>query len=387
MRALDGVRVLDMSRLLPGGFCTMLLSDLGAEVVKIEDPELGDYIRLARPFVKGNSVLHMLLNRNKKSISLNLKSEKGREIFYELCSGYDVIIESFRPGVVSRLGVDFETVRKINPRIIYCSITGFGQNTLHSRLPVHDLNIQAMAGVLSLNGSQCEGPGFPASQSADVGGALFAAITILAALLERRETGVGRYLDISMFECTLFTMITHLANQFGGEKPQRGRQMITGGEPYYNIYKTLDDEYVALAAIEPQFWRNFCHLIGREDLIEKQYEEGRAKEDVFGEVQKVLASKRRDDWLKVFMKEEACLTPVLEVQETLEEAFLAERGIVQEVEHESIGKMRVLGSMPTTGRRDTWNLAPAHGQHTNEILRILGYDEEDIEKLRKEGIV
>ena len=387
MRALDGVRVLDMSRLLPGGYCTMLLSDLGAEVVKLEDPKVGDYIRLYPPFAKGTSILHMLLNRNKKSISLNLKSEKGREVFYKLCSDYDVIVESFRPSVVSRLGVDFETVRKINPRMIYCSITGFGQNTLYSRMPVHDLNIQAMAGVLSLNGSQSEGPGFPALQSADIGGAFFATIAILAALLERRETGVGRYLDVSMFECTLFTMITHLARHFGGEKSERGRQMITGGEPYYNIYKTLDDKYVALASIEPNFWRNFCYLTGREDLVERQHEEGRTKENVFEEVRKVLASKPREDWLKLLMNEETCLTPVLNVQEILEEAFLVERGIIQKVEYESIGKIRLLGSMPSSERRAGWNLAPAHGQHTNEILRLMGHDEDGIEKLRKEGIV
>jgi len=376
-----------MSRLLPGGYCTMLLSDLGAEVVKLEDPRVGDYIRLYPPFVKGTSVLHMLLNRNKKSISLNLKSDKGREIFYELCSDYDVIVESFRPGVVSRLGVDFETVRKINPRIVYCSITGFGQNTVYSRMPVHDLNIQGMAGVLSLNGSQSEGPGFPALQSADIGGALFATVSILAALLERRETGVGRYLDVSMFECTLFTMITHLARHFGGEKSERGRQMITGGEPYYNIYKTLDDKYVALASIEPNFWRNFCCLTGREDLVERQHEEGKTKDGVFEEVRKVLASKPRDEWLKLLMNEETCLTPVLEMQEMLEEDFLVERGIIQEAEYESIGKMRLLGSMPSAERRDAWSLAPTHGEHTNEILRLMGYDEEDIEKLRKEGIM
>jgi len=365
----------------------MLLSDLGAEVVKLEDPRVGDYIRLYPPFVKGTSVLHMLLNRNKKSISLNLKSDKGREIFYELCSDYDVIVESFRPGVVSRLGVDFETVRKINPRIVYCSITGFGQNTVYSRMPVHDLNIQGMAGVLSLNGSQSEGPGFPALQSADIGGALFATVSILAALLERRETGVGRYLDVSMFECTLFTMITHLARHFGGEKSERGRQMITGGEPYYNIYKTLDDKYVALASIEPNFWRNFCCLTGREDLVERQHEEGKTKDGVFEEVRKVLASKPRDEWLKLLMNEETCLTPVLEMQEMLEEDFLVERGIIQEAEYESIGKMRLLGSMPSAERRDAWSLAPTHGEHTNEILRLMGYDEEDIEKLRKEGIM
>jgi len=376
-----------MSRLLPGGYCTMLLSDLGAEVVKLEDPRVGDYIRLYPPFVKGTSVLHMLLNRNKKSISLNLKSDKGREIFYELCSDYDVIVESFRPGVVSRLGVDFETVRKINPRIVYCSITGFGQNTVYSRMPVHDLNIQGMAGVLSLNGSQSEGPGFPALQSADIGGALFATVSILAALLERRETGVGRYLDVSMFECTLFTMITHLARHFGGEKSERGRQMITGGEPYYNIYKTLDDKYVALASIEPNFWRNFCCLTGREDLVERQHEEGKTKDGVFEEVRKVLASKPRDEWLKLLMNEETCLTTVLEMQEMLEEDFLVERGIIQEAEYESIGKMRLLGSMPSAERRDAWSLAPTHGEHTNEILRLMGYDEEDIEKLRKEGIM
>lgn len=387
MGALDGVKVLDMSRLLPGGYCTMLLSDLGAEVAKVEEPEVGDYTRLAPPFIKGTSVLHMLLNRDKKSISLNLKSKKGREIFYQLCSDHDVIVESFRPGVVSRLGVDFQTIRKINPRIIYCSITGFGQNTPYSRLPVHDLNIQAMAGVLSLNGSRSEGPGFPALQSADIGGALFATVAILAALLERRETGVGRYLDISMFECTLFTMITHLANQFGGEKPEKGRQMLTGGEPYYNIHKTLDDEYVALASIEPQFWWNFCSLIGREDLVERQHEEGRAKENVFEEVREVLASKARDDWLNLLMNEETCLTPVLEVNETLKEAFLLERGTIQEVEYESMGKITLLGSMPGSERRDGWNLAPAHGQHTDEILRLMGHDKEDIEKLRKDGVV
>ena len=275
---LAGLRVLDLSRLLPGGFCSLLLADFGADVIKVEDTGMGDYVRWAPPFYEGAdrtaaSALFLSLNRNKRSIRVDLKSEQGREVLLRLARDADVLLESFRPGVMDRLGVGYETLREANPGLVYCAITGYGQDGPLRDRAGHDMNYLGRIGLLGLSGDADGPPVQAAGQIADLGGgALMAAFGILAALRERDRTGEGQFVDSSMADGALSWLAMVAARYFAeGRTPRRGELELAGSLVCYRPYR-CSDGWVTLGALEPKFWQACCRGVGREDLIERQFE-------------------------------------------------------------------------------------------------------------------
>ena len=390
MQALEGVRVLDLSRLLPGPYCTQILADLGAEVIKVEEPTLGDYMRWFPPLVGGVSAFYLMVNRNKKSITLNLKNPKGREAFMRLAKAADVIVEGFRPGVAKRLGVDYESVKSVNPRIIYCSITGYGQTGPYKDQAGHEINYLAYAGVLSLTGQRGGPPAIPGVQVADLAGALYAAISILAALRHRDRTGTGQYIDVSILDCVVSLLCLQAGFYFAtGRPPLRGEFMLQGGVPCYNIYRTSDGKYIAVGAVEEQFWKNLCKALGLEEFTDYEYAVGKDKEKVYQALAKKFESKTRDEWVEELKNVDCCCTPIYTLDEVFSDKHVLSRGILEEIEDEQLGKIKVigyparLGSTPAVVRSSP----PSLGEHTEEILASLGYTEREIEEMRREGAI
>jgi len=390
MQALEGVRVLDLSRLLPGPYCTQILADLGAEVIKVEEPTLGDYMRWFPPLVGGVSAFYLMVNRNKKSITLNLKNPKGREAFMRLAKTADVIVEGFRPGVAKRLGVDYESVKAVNPRIIYCSITGYGQTGPYKDQAGHEINYLAYAGVLSLTGQRGGPPAIPGVQVADLAGALYAAISILAALRHRDRTGTGQYIDVSILDCVVSLLCLQAGFYFAtGRPPLRGEFMLQGGVPCYNIYRTSDGKYIAVGAVEEQFWKNLCKALGLEEFTDYEYAVGKDREKVYQALAKKFESKTRDEWVEELKNVDCCCTPIYTLDEVFSDKHVLSRGILEEIEDERLGKIKVigyparLGSTPAVVRSSP----PSLGEYTEEILASLGYTEREIEEMRREGAI
>lgn len=387
--ALEGLKILDLTRLLPGPYCSMLLADLGAEVLKIEEPLQGDTMRLREPFLKKESMQYLILNRNKRSLTLNLKQPKAREIFYKLVATNDVILESFRPGVVQRLGIDYESVRKINPRIVYCSITGYGQDGLYRDVPGHDINYLGISGILSTTGEKGGPPIIPGLPIADVSGGLFAGFAILAAIIARSRTGRGQYIDISMLDGLVSFLTLYAANYFAtGRPPIRGEFRQSGIFPFYNIYKAKDGKYLTLGCSEKHFWANLCKALGREDLIEYQFDEGEKREEAFKFLREIFMTKTRDEWIKTLREADVCCAPVYDLGEVFSDPHILARNMVKEVEHPAEGKVKQLGfpckfsDTPCLIRTPP----PALGEHTGEVLKNLGYTGDEINSFKKDGI-
>ncbi|MCW3032361.1 MAG: L-carnitine dehydratase/bile acid-inducible protein, partial [Solirubrobacterales bacterium] len=297
---LDGVRVLDLSRLLPGGFCSLLLADFGADVLKVEDTGMGDYIRWSPPFYDGahdsaRSALFLSLNRNKRSIRLDLKNERGREALLRLVADYDVVLESFRPGVLDRLGVGYQRMREVNPGIVYCAISGYGQDGPKRDASGHDMNYLGLIGLLGLTGERGGEPVQAAGQIADLGGgALMAAFGILAALRERDRSGEGQLVDVSMADGALSWLAMVAARALAEDRaPRRGDLELAGSLVCYRPYACADG-WVTLGALEPKFWQAWCRGVGREDLVERQFE--RPGSEAHREVEAIFARRTRDEW-------------------------------------------------------------------------------------------
>lgn len=272
MLPLEGIRVLDLTRLLPGPYCSLLLADYGADVIKIEDPKVGDYARWYEPRVNDDqSAMFISLNRNKRSITLDLKAEKDKDVFISLVKTADVLIESFRPGVMERLGLGYEQLKVHNPKLIYCAITGYGQTGPYSNEAGHDLNFLSYSGLLHLQGAPNEKPLIPSVQIGDIGGgALMAAVGILLAIINAKNTNTGQFVDISMLDGALSWMHTILPNYWtSDEMPNRGELTLNGGKACYEIYRTKDDRFISVGALENKFWENFCEIIGKEELIDQ----------------------------------------------------------------------------------------------------------------------
>jgi crotonobetainyl-CoA:carnitine CoA-transferase CaiB-like acyl-CoA transferase len=282
--ALEGIRILDLTRLLPGPYASLMLADLGAEVVKIEDPRDGKYIRWrwAPSRVKEESPYFLSLNRNKKSMKLNLRSDKGREIFLKLAKNYDVILDGFRPGVMDRLSVGYKDVKKVNPRIIFCAITGYGQDGPYKDRAGHDINYTGVAGILSMTGDRDGPPIISGVQIADIGGGgMLAAFAILAAIIAREKMGRGQFIDISMLDGSIACSVIGLAKFFAdGQIPEKGKMLLSGQLACYHIYQTKDKGYISLGALEHQSWQNFCKVVGKEDLIKDQFASGERQDEV-----------------------------------------------------------------------------------------------------------
>lgn len=368
----------------------MLLADLGADVLKIEEPTQGDTMRLREPFLSKESMQYLILNRNKRSLTLNLKTPEARDIFCQLTKNSDVIVESFRPGVVKRLGIDYESLEEINPNIVYCAITGYGQDGPYRDVPGHDINYLAISGILSMTGLKGGPPMQLGLPIADVGGGLFAAFAILAALLGRQHTGRGQYIDVSMLDGLISFLTLFAANYFAtGKPPLRGEFRQSCIYPFYNIYKAKDDEYLTLGCSEEHFWANLCKTLGREDLIEHQFDEGEKREEAFQFLRSAFMTKTRDEWIDILRKADVCCAPVYNLKEVFSDAHVLNRDMVQQIEHPIEGPIKQLG-FPWKFSETPAQInssPPALGEHTHEVMGSLGYTHEEIASLKEKGII
>ena len=389
MTLLSGIRVLDLSLQLPGPFCTMMMADYGADVVKIDEPEP----RVRNPFAageQGTGAVERYLNRGKKSVTLNLKAEEGKEIFRKLAAGADVVVEGFRPGVVKRLGVDPGTLSPENPRLVYCSISGYGQTGPMRDTAGHDINYISCAGVLGACGRKGEPPTLPPVQIGDLfGGAMMALSGILMALLEREKTGKGRRIDVSMTDGAMSMLSLHAAAALAGEiVPERGDMMLTGMFPCYEVYRCADGGYVSVGPLEAWFWKEFVEALGRPDLAEGQYALGEEGERVKRELSEVFAGKTRNEWVRAFEGKDVCLSPVLSIGEALSHPNAAARRMVLPVES-PLGGTDLQPGMPIKidGVPEAPRRAPLLGEHDDDILAGLGYTTTRIAELRAKGVI
>lgn len=382
---LQGIRVLDLSRLLPGPFLTLVLADLGADVVKVEDLGAGDYLRFVPPFVGDLGVQFAALNRDKKALALDLKKPEGRDVLLKLAERADVVVESFRPGVLDRLGVGYGALSERNPGIVVCSISGYGQDGPYRDRAGHDLNYVALAGVLGISGRAGGPPEQPGVQIADIaGGALWGAVGVLAALLGRGRTGRGRHVDVSMCEGALAFLALEMPPHLGGAPaPRRGEGRLNGGLACYGVYATSDGRYLAVGALEPKFWQTFCACIGRTPDAQDLVAMGPRQDEIRAEVARLLAARTRDEWMAVFAGKDVCVEPVLEAEEVAAHVLHAARRMFFTIPCEG-------GALPQIrtplGRADGHTPAPRPNQHGRELLAEAGYDEAAIGELVRRGV-
>lgn len=404
MLALEGIKVLDLAHLAPGALCTMILGDLGAEVLKIEAPPgvggRGAGLGISPMGEEGRrEAAYNPLNRNKKSLGLNLRSEAGRDIFYSLAEKADVIVEGFRPGVVKRLGIDYQTIRKLNPQIIYCSLSGYGQSGPYSDLPGHDINYISIGGVLALIGNADGPPAIPLNLIADFAGAsLHGVIGVLAALVARHKTGIGQYIDISYTDGAISLLTFFTRDYFlKGITLKRGETALHGAYPYYAVYETKDGKYISLGCLEPWFWENLCRVLEREDLIPYHFlpEHFSNKPDreewaeVSASLKQIFLTRTRDEWFDLLSKKDVPVAKVYTLDEVFRDPQVSQRQMVIEIEHPSVGKVKQVGIpiklSETPGK--VRSLSPLFGEHTEEVLSGLGYTKSQLEHLRQTGVI
>ena len=383
---LAGVRVLDLSRLLPGPYATLVLADLGADVVKLEDPRGGDYVRWMPPLAGEQSGFFHALNRNKRSLALDLRRPEGTEALRRLVRRFDVLVESFRPGVMDRLGVGWEALSRENPRLVLCSISGYGQTGPYRDRAGHDIDYVALAGVLAVNGPP-EAPVPLGVQVADVaGGSWPAVVGILAALLRRGATGRGAHVDVAMVEGALAMLaLQQAAADARGTPLRRGREMLNGGGAYYGVYRTRDERFVALGALEPKFFQAFCAAVGRPDLAERQYDgDGRGPR---AEVEAIFAERTRDEWAAFAAEHDVCVMPVLEGEEPRRDPQLAGRGNFLAIETPWEGRAMPGLASPVRlrGVEAPRRPAPQLGADGDAVLAEAGFDPAEIAALRGSG--
>ncbi len=384
MLALDDIRVLDLSRLAPGPFCSMLLADMGADVLLVEPPPDARAGQAG-----GGGDVYDALRRNKRSIILNLRDEGAREVFYKLAGQTDVVLEGFRPGVVKRLGVDYETLSAQNPRIVYCSLSGYGQTGPYSQIVGHDINYISIGGALGMTGWPDQPPAIPMNIIADfAGGGLHAAYGILVALHARDRSGKGQYVDIAMSDGVMYllSMIVsgYLAN---GRVPERGATVLNGSVPHYNVYQCSDGGWISLGSLEPHFYANLCKVMHCEDFIPHQYNSEK-RDEIFAHFRQQFASKTRDEWFEVLKQTDICAAPIYSLDEALSDPHNLARNMVVDVPHgggsvKQIGIGTKLSDTPGSVR----SLAPKPGQHTDGVLASLGYGAPAIASLRDRGAV
>ena len=381
--ALEGITVLDLSRLAPGPYCGMILGDLGAEVIRVEAAEkrarvegvLGLSDELTEMFRAFNPQ-----GRDKKSIVIDLRKDEGREVFFRLAAEADVILEEFRPGVVERLGIDYEKVKKTNPRVIYCSITGYGQDGPNAHLPGHDLNYISTAGAFSAIQYDEGKPVIPSNILADMaGGGMHAALCILAALVARSLHGVGQHVDCAMTDAVVNLM--HL-------EPLLQRTEGLRGVPFYNVYKTKDDKWFSMGNVEPWLWENFCRALGREDLIPLHRDKDSYPE-LFSTLRDIFREKTQEEWTEFFEDKDVCAAAVHDMEEAQKDLHLRARNMFLELDHPKFGKITQVGiSMKLLGTPGRFrSFGAGAGEHTDEILTGLGYSSEEIGSLRDKGAV
>lgn len=377
---LTGVRVLDLTQLLPGPYCSCLLADFGAEVIRVERLGGGDWMRFTPPLEDGASRLFRAVNRGKKSLTLNLKCDEGRDIMLRLVKTSDVLLEGFRPGVMERLGMGYETLAQANPRLVYCSLSGYGREGPYRQRAGHDLNYIGLAGLLDLNGARDGPPVAPGALAADLGGAVWAAAGILLALVARERTGRGQRVDASLLGGALAYLPLAVAACLGGQPMQRGGSLLTGGAICYHVYETRDGGYVTLGALEPEFWSAFCAAVGREDWVGQQYAPAATGEPAYEELCALFRTRTRQEWMDALAGVDTCFEPVYSVDESLASAPVNALGML--VDGELFPPIQ-LSAHPTHTPRP----APALGQHTAQLLAELGYDAVELERLRGGSVV
>lgn len=385
---LDGMRIVDLTRLLPGPYATQLLADMGADVVKVEDPDGGDYARTNEPSTPdGVGAVFDAVNRGKRSVAIDLTEPAGRELCYRLVETADAVVESFRPGVVDRLGVDHDTLAEENPELVYCSLTGYGQTGPDADRAGHDLNYVGAAGMLDLTrrsaGERPTIPGFPV---ADMAGGLVAALGVVSALLARERGGGGEYVDVAMGDAVLSLGTAMAAYAFAGEPPVPGHSTLTGGVPWYDVYATSDDEYVTLAALEPKFWAGFCRAVDRPDLLDAH---GTADPDrraaLREELRELFRSRDREAWESLLEEADTAFAPVRSIEAAVEHPQFRSRPVVDE---RGDGHPRVGLPLDFAGDRpSTDGPPPGHGEHTREVLDELGVTEAERRELADEGVL
>jgi crotonobetainyl-CoA:carnitine CoA-transferase CaiB-like acyl-CoA transferase len=391
-KPLDGYRIMDCSRLLPYQYCTLLLGDLGAEVLKIEEPGKGDYGRWVDLKTPGAERMDFVMaNRKKKSMTLNLKAEAGKEVFKRLARHSDVLFETFRPGVMARLGLGYETIREINPKIIYCSGTGYGQSGPYRDKAGHDINYISIAGILGMTGMHTGRPVIPGVPFADMaGGGVFPALAMIAALLGRERTGKGQYIDVAMTDVMTSFNINNIASAL--EQRGRGRRRpynLQGKTLCYNTFETKDGTFISLGDLEFKFWANFCRALGREDLIEKHYARYEEGEDTTEELKAIFASRTQSEWVAFMKRVDDCFAPIHTPEEVVEDPHLTERGMITSMEDPTRGETLHIGfpALFSDGLHYKRSPAPALGEHTAETLQTLGYSPEEVETLKEESVI
>jgi alpha-methylacyl-CoA racemase len=381
-RPLAGIRVLDLSRLLPGPFLTMVLSDLGADVVKVEDPRLGDYLRGLPPAQGAFGGRFLAVNRDKRSLTLDLKSAPQREAFLRMCERADVVVESFRPGVMDKLGVGWSALSAKNPKLILCSISGYGQDGPYRERAGHDLNYIGLAGVLAMTGRRGGAPELPGVQIADMaGGGLWGAVGVLGALVGRAATGTGRHLDISMTEGAMALLAAELGNLAAGSKPPtRGAEGLNGGLACYGVYATKDGKWLSVGALEPKFWQAFNETIGRKVDYGELVAPPEQQERIRAEIQAILAGKTRAEWEAIFAGADALCEPVLETDELEGHPLHRARRMFFTVDHPTLGPVKQLRT--PVGEPHASRVAPALGEHSAEVLAEYGFTPDEIGRLQ-----
>lgn len=376
------MRVVDLSRLFPGPYCSRILADFGFEVIKVEQPGGGDWSRHVPPLApeSGEGLLFRALNRGKKSLTLNLKSEEGRAVFLRLVQTADVLLESFRPGVMERLGLSYGVLASANPRLVYCALSGYGLTGPYRYRAGHDLNYQGLAGLLDLTGSREGAPGMPGAPVADLSGALWAATGILLALLAREQTGRGQRVDASLLGGALACMTLPLTRHLGGQPIQRGASELNGGQVCYNVYQTADGGYMTLSALEPEFWAVFCAAVGREDLLGQQHAPAVPGQPAYDELCALFRRRTREEWSDALAGLDACCEPVYDLGEAIDSAPVQALGMLA-------GEALLPPIQLSEQGQQASGAPPFLGQHTAVILAELGYDPQEISSLQKRGVI
>lgn len=378
MLPLQSIRILDLTRLLPGAICTMLLHDLGAEIIKIEDPRIGDYARVMPPLIEGMGSFFQSSNGGKKSIALDLKTAAGQAILHKLAETADALIEGFRPGVAARLGADFHTLHAINPRLIVCSLSGWGQGGPQAQASGHDLNYIARNGLL---GADLH-PRMPGAQAADVSGAYVAVMSILAALLKRHATGRGDYLDVSLAEAAMpLAMAAWVESQ--SQRADDAFISLRGESACYNVYWSADGQPLALGAIETKFWANFCRAVGMPGWLAQQHNR-QQQPALIAEVKALFLSKNGDAWAALLDAADCCFSRVISPADMLDDPQIQARGLVG-LDERGIAWMR--SPVPLSQAASTRGPAPAHGEHSARILSEIGYSDADIQQLLADRVI
>ena len=388
---LTGIRVLDLSSLLPGGLCTQMLADMGADVLKIENPKEGDGFRKAPPLVKTMGSYFHMINRNKRAMTLNLRDAEGRKIFLKMVAEADVLLDTFRPGTLQKLRLAFDDLKKLNPRLIHCSLTGFGQDGPYRDRAAHDINFLSLSGILDLLGEKNGKPIVPGVQFAGAGGgSLTAAMGILAALFGRERTGEGKYIDAALLDgLTPFLGLVMSTYMTTGQAPKRGESMVGGGYAFYQIYETADQKYIALGCLEEKFWQEFCRAIERADMIPDQFTTGTRQEELIAEVQRIIYQKTLVEWLALLSRYDTCVSPVQTLEDALNDPHIRQRGLWFKAYHPVDGKIGQQGfPLKFSESQPGWRThPPSFGEHTREILLEMGYTDDAIDNLAMLGII